>query len=48
MNKEKLKKLAKAYEIANENDYCTSEVPECEGLRPDEIANRIIFEINSD
>ncbi len=30
-----------AYEDANENDYCTSEFPEYEGCRPDEIVNNM-------
>jgi hypothetical protein len=37
----KLKTAAKAYRLADENDYCTDEIPEYSGMRPDEIVNAI-------
>jgi hypothetical protein len=35
----KLELAVMAYKLADENDYCTDEIPEYSGMRPDEIAN---------
>ncbi len=45
MDKEKLVRLARAINNALENDYCTSEFPEYEGSRYDELVNKITAEI---
>ncbi len=44
---ERLQQLSNAYKNALEYDYAQEEHGDCEGCRPDEIANKIIREIDN-